>query len=208
MTAFWTLLGPDFAGKSTALRRLRREHGWRVVSHDDEFLGDRPLISTLRRCWVDQALRHAGTRYTAELVLSVMHPVILHQRDELDRQATGEGGPLVVDSSYYKVLAACTLLGVTDDGVFDRWRAMRPPCGVVYLDVPPEVTWERTGPLREVSAFEHYGPTLTREGFVAFQRDLRALMLEQLADLPVTMVDGAAPPDEVLAKIISAVGRS
>jgi thymidylate kinase len=206
MTAFWTLLGPDFAGKSTVLRRLSRDHGWRVVSHDDEFLGDRPLVSLLRRCWVDEALRYAGTRYTAELVLSALHPVILHQRDELARAGTAGTAPLIVDSFFYKVRAACTLLGVTDDGVFSRWCAMQPPRGIIYLDVPPEVTWQRAGERRTVSAFEHYGPQPTRQAFVDFQTDLRALMLEQVRDLPVTMVDGTAPPDTVLAKIRSAVG--
>src|SRR5262249_14627335 len=103
MNPFWTLLGPDFAGKSTLLARLRDERGWQVVSHDDRFVGDYPLVATLRNCWVDEALVWTGKRYTAELVLAAMHPVILHQRDELARQAGP--GPVIIDSFYYKVLA-------------------------------------------------------------------------------------------------------
>lgn len=204
MTPFWTLLGPDFAGKSTLLGRLRDEHGWQVVSHDDRFVGGYPLVATLRSCWVDEALVWAGKRYSAELVLAVMHAVILHQRDQLARQAGPE--PVIIDSFYYKVLAACSLLGVSHGPTFDYWRSFPQPEGVVYLDVPPEVAWERTGQGAEASAFEHYGEAVSREGFVRLQTDLRARMLAEVKDLPLTVVDGTAPPDAVLAKILSAVG--
>src|SRR5262249_34450951 len=153
MTPFWTRLGPDFAGKSTLLGRLRDEHGWQVVSHDDRFVGGYPLVATLRSCWVDEALVWAGKRYSAELVLAVMHAVILHQRDQLARQAGPE--PVIIDSFYYKVLAACSLLGVSHGPTFDYWRSFPQPEGVVYLDVPPEVAWERTGQGAKASAFEH-----------------------------------------------------
>ncbi len=77
---------------------------------------------------------------------------------------------------------------------------------MVYLDVPPEVTWERAGRGAMVSAFEHYGDEVTREGFIRLQTDMRARMLAEVRDLPLTIVDGTAPPDAVLAKILSAVG--
>ena len=204
MTRFWTLLGPDFAGKSSALARLEDEHGFQVVSHDDRFVGDYPLVATLRGCWVDEALVWSGKRYTPELVVAVMHAVILHQRDELARQ-TGDG-PVIIDSFYYKVLAACELLGVTHEPTFDYWRSFPQPEGVVYLDVPPEDTWERSGRGVRVTAFEHYGQEVTREGFLRMQTDLRARMLAEVNDLPLTVVDGTADPDAVLAKIVSAVG--
>jgi thymidylate kinase len=206
MTAFWTLLGPDFAGKSTALARLRDEHGWQVVSHDDRFLQDYPLVAKLRGCWIDDALVWAGSRYTAELVIAAMHPVILHQRDELARQCGP--GPVIIDSFFYKVLAACALLGVSHPPTFDYWRSFPQPEGVVYLDVPAEVTWERAGRGRAASAFEHYGKSVSRDGFVRMQTDLRARMLAEVRGLPLTIVDGTASPDTVLAKIVSAVGEA
>jgi thymidylate kinase len=206
MTPFWTLLGPDFAGKSTALARLRDEHGWQVVSHDDRFLRDYPLVALLRGCWIDDALVWAGKRYTPELVISVMHSVILHQRDELARQ-TGPG-PVIIDSFFYKVLAACELLGVSHQPTFDYWRSFPQPEGVVYLDVPAEITWERAGRGAKASAFEHYGPVVSRDGFLRMQADLRARMLAEVKGLPLTIVDGTASPDAVLAKIRSAVGEA
>lgn len=205
MTRFWALLGPDFAGKSTALARMGDEHGWQVVSHDDRFLGRYPLVAKLRHGWIDDALVWTGKRYTAELVLSALHPVILHQRDELSRR-TGTG-PVIIDSYFYKVLAACSLLGVSHEPTFDYWRSFPRPEGVVYLDVPPEVTWERTGRGTRVSAFEHYGEAVSREGFINMQADLRTRMLAEVKDLPLTIVDGTAAPDLVLAEIMSAVGK-
>lgn len=206
MTPFWTLLGPDFAGKSTALARLRAEHGWRVVSHDDLFLDDYPLVAKLRSCWIDDALVWTGKRYTAELVMSVMHSVILHQRDELGRQSGP--GPVVVDSYYYKVLAACSLLGVVHEPTFRYWRSFPRPEGVVYLDVPPEVAWRRAGRGTKVSAFEHYGDAVSRESFIRLQTDLRTMMLAEVGELPLTIIDGTDTPDAVLDKIISAVGET
>lgn len=206
MKPFWTLLGPDLAGKSTLLARLKDEHGWQVVSHDDRFLGDHPLVARLRGCWTDEALVWVGKRYTAELVLAVMHAVILHQRDELARQSGP--GPVIIDSYFYKVLAACSLLGVTHGPTFDYWRSFPRPEGVVYLDVPPEVTWERSGQGERVTAFEHYGPAVTRDGFVRMQADLRVRMLAEVKGLPLTVVDGTTTPDVVLAKIRSTVGET
>jgi thymidylate kinase len=113
---------------------------------------------------------------------------------------------VIIDSFYYKVLAACSLLGVSHEPTFDYWRSFPQPEGVVYLDVPAEVTWERTGRGAQASAFEHYGEAVSRDGFVRLQTDLRARMLAEVKDLPVTIVDGTAAPDAVLAKIVSAVG--
>lgn len=206
MTGFWTLLGPDFAGKSTALARLRDEHGWQVVSHDDRFLDEYPLVAKLRGCWIEEALRWSGKRYTPELVLSVMHSVILHQRDELARQPGS--GPVIIDSFFYKVLAACSLLGVAHEATFDYWRSFPPPEGVLYLDVPPEVSWQRSGRGALATAFEHYGEQVSWDGFRRLQSDLRTRMLAEVRGLPLTIIDGTAPVDEVLAKIRSAIGEA
>lgn len=206
MTGYWTLLGPDFAGKSTALLRLRNEQGWQVVSYDDAFVQDYPLVAKLRRCWINDALPWAGKRYTAELVIAAMHPVILHQRDELARRSGPE--PVIIDSFFYKALSACALLGMTHEPTFDYWRSFPQPRGVVYLDVPPEVAWQRSGQGRTASAFEYYGETVSWAGFVRMQTDLRARMLAEVKGLPLTVVDGTASPDAVLAKIVAAVGEA
>ncbi len=205
MSRYWTLLGPDFSGKSTALGRLRDEHGWQVVSHDAPYLDNHPLIATLKDSWIGDGLLWTGTRYTPELVLSVMHTVMLFLRDQIERQAGST--PVLVDSFYYKQLAACALLGAGHEPTFDYWRSFPRPEGVLYLDVPPEVAWARSERGAKANAYEHYGETVSRAGFVRFQTDLRARMLAEVRHLPVTVLDGTAPLDAVLAKIIAAVGE-
>lgn len=196
---FWTLVGPDMAGKSTVLAGLHRDHGWRVVSYDDEYLTDFPLIRALRERWVTDAFVWSGRRYSAELVLAVLHPIVLHLRDQL-RQATGPA-PVIVDSYYYKLLAKCTLLGVTHQPTFDSWRSFPRPHGVLYLDVPPQAAWSRSGNGRALNPFEHYGSRPDRAGFTRLQADLRAVLLAEIGDVPVRWLDGLAAPSAVAAEI-------
>ncbi|MBV2156633.1 hypothetical protein [Kitasatospora sp. SUK 42] len=198
---FWTLLGPDFAGKSTVLDRLHDDHGWRVVSYDDRYLDRYPLIRGLRRSWVDEAFARAGERYSDELVLSVLHPIVLHLRDELARSAGPE--PLIVDSYYYKLIAKCRLLGVEHQPIFDQWRSFPRPRGVLYLDVPPEDAWARSGEGLRINAFEHYGTTASEANFIGLQSELRTAVLAEVADLPLTVIDGTEPPESVMAAVLA-----
>ena len=201
---FWTLLGPDFAGKSTVLNRLHDEHGWRVVSYDNRYLESYPLVRRLRELWIDGAFVWAGKRYTAELVLSVLHAIVLHLRDETVR-AVATGEPVIVDSYYYKLLAKCRLHGVGHDPTFDYWRSFPQPRGVLYIDVPGEEAWLRSGRGTRTNPFEHHGPAAERESFVRFQDELREAILAEVGEVPVTFVDGCAPPDEVAAKVLAAL---
>jgi thymidylate kinase len=201
VTGFWTLVGPDFAGKSTVLDRLHEEHGWRVVSYDDRYIEHYPLIGRLRREWVSDAFVWAGTRYSAELVLSVLHTIVLHLRDELVRSAGR--GPVIVDSYYYKLLAKCRLFGVDHQPTFDYWRSFPRPRGVLYMDVPPAITWARSRKGLWLNAFEHHDSIVCEEGFVRLQSELRAAVLAEVADIPVTIIDGTAPPADVLAKVLA-----
>jgi thymidylate kinase len=200
---FWTLVGPDYAGKSTALSRLHDEHGWRVVSYDDRYLDSYPLISQLRRQWIGDAFVWAEERYSAELVLSALHPIVLHLRDEIAR--AGADDRVIVDSYYYKLLAKCRLLGVAHEPIFDYWRSFPRPRGVLYMDVPPEVGWARSGEGAEVNAFEQHDGADCRAGFFRLQSNLRAAVLEEVGDVPVTMIDGTADPEDVLADLLAAV---
>lgn len=205
MSGFWTLLGPDHAGKSTVLERLSTEHGWHVVSYDDRYLAAFPLIRTLRRHWIGQGFTQAGRRYTEELVLAALHPIVLHLRDEALRAADGER--VVVDSYYYKLLAKCRLLGVSHPPIFEYWRSFPQPDAVVYLDVPPEVAWERSG-RAAVNAFEyHAGPdgAPVRARFTSLQARLRTAMLDEVGDIPTTIIDADCDPESVVHKVLAAL---
>ncbi|MEU3983402.1 hypothetical protein AB0F77_25510 [Streptomyces sp. NPDC026672] len=204
MTGFWTLLGPDFSGKSTVLSRLHTAHDWHVVSYDDRYLESAPLIRRLREMWVDDAFVWSGRRYSPELVLAVLHPIVLHLRDELARAAGRER--VVVDSYYYKLLSKCALLGVEDSGVFAAWRSFPQPEGVVYLDVSSEVAWERSGRGQRINPFEHFGERPTEAGFTRLQDELRGALLKETSELPLTVVDADAPPEAVLDQVRAALG--
>ncbi|MFI1359883.1 dTMP kinase [Streptomyces sp. NPDC020898] len=200
---FWTLLGPDFAGKSTVLDRLHDDHGWRVVSYDDRYLEQYPLIARLRQRWIDDAFLWAGERYSPELVLSVLHTIVLHLRDQLARSTGPE--PVIVDSYFYKLLAKCRLLGLEHDPTFDLWRLFPRPRGVLYLDVPPEVTWARSGQGALLNAFEQRPGTAGRAGFLQLQSELREALLKEVGDVPLTVIDGSADPDTVMADVLASV---
>lgn len=201
MTGFWTLLGPDFSGKSTALNRLHTEHGWHVVSYDDRYLESAPMVRVLRENWVGEAFAHRGERYSPELVLAALHPIVLHLRDELVRAADRDR--VIVDSYYYKLLSKCTLLGLADSELFALWRSFPQPTGVLYLDVRSDVAWERSGEGARVNCFEHFGQEPTRAGFVGLQDALRGSLLKEVAELPLTVLDGDVPPEAVLGQVLA-----
>ena len=60
---------------------------------------------------------------------------------------------------------------------------------MVFLDVPPETAWQRTRGRGTVNALEHYGPEAGRRQFVEYQSDLRKLMLEEVGQLPVSVIE-------------------
>jgi thymidylate kinase len=201
---FWTLVGPDFAGKSTVLRRLKEEYGWHVISHDAPHLAEHPLIDQLVRTWVESAFSFSGGKYTPELVVSLVHPVMLHLRDEVERWR-GKA-PVIMDSYYYKMLAKNRLLGVEDRAIFDAWRAFPQPHRALYLDIPPELAWLRTGEDgAELNIFEYYEADTKKAGFLRLQAELRKVLLDELDDVPITFIDGTASSEDVFSQVLSAL---
>ncbi|MDH6113615.1 thymidylate kinase [Kitasatospora sp. MAP12-15] len=192
---FFVVLGPDFAGKSSVLAELERTRApYRVLSTDDAFTSrEHSLITRLRRDVVKDVLPALNRGYSPDFLASLLQTAVVHLRD-LVREA-GPGDPLLVDSYYYKILAKCRLSGVTENPMFDWWRSFPQPRRVIYLDIPPETTWERCGRGASTNPLEHYGERPDLASFAAYQRDLRKLMWEETAHLPVTVIgqrDGVA----------------
>src|SRR3954451_3661581 len=196
---FWVLLGPDYAGKSTAMTELaRRPSPWRLVSADDAFLDpDHRLIARLRRDLVREALPALCTAYSPDFAAALMQTAVIHLRD----QVVNAGGPALVDSYYYKILAKCRLLGTGDSPLFAWWRRLPQPARVLYLDVPPETAWQRSGEGAGLNRLEHYGDRPDRAGFTAYQADLRKLMLEEIRHLPVSVVDARGTAERTVRAI-------
>ncbi len=186
---FCVLLGPDYAGKSSAMAELARASSpWRLVSADDDFLAPgHQLIARLRRDLVKETLPALGTTYSFDFAATLMQTAVVHLRDQA--LAYLRRGPVLVDSYYYKILAKCRLMG-GDNPLFRWWRSFPQPTRVIYLDVAPATAWRRSGSGAVVNGLEHYGDTAGPEEFAAFQADLRKLMLEETRHLPVSIVDG------------------
>jgi thymidylate kinase len=198
---FTVLLGPDYAGKSSVLRRLAADGSWTVVSYDRGLLDpNAPLVGRVRDEFFGEALKEPG-RYSPDLVLTIMQVAVVHLRDQV---AAAPPGRVIVDSYYYKILAKCRLLGLSNEALFSWWRGFPQPDGVVFLDVPPHVAWRRSGCGADVNGTEYYGDEPTEAGFRAFQTDLRQTLLAEVADRDVTVV---AQPDG-LAEAVETVERA
>lgn len=203
MTEFWTVLGGDYAGKSEVLQTLRRETGWRVISYDDPYLHGHPVVRWLRESAFFEAYSRVGQPYSADLAFSLLTPIVLYLRDEVMRIAAH--GPAVVDSYYYKLLAKGIITGLADEHAGAIWRSLLHlrPQGVVFLDVAPEVAWNRA--CGAVNPFEYHGAEPSWEGFARFQRDLRDVMLDQIKELPAVVVDANRAAPSVAADVIAAL---
>lgn len=193
---FVVLLGTDYAGKSSALAALA-DGPWEIVSVDDDFLGpEYELIARLRRALVNEAV---PGRYSADFAASLMQAAVVHLRDRI--LAAPRGRPLLVDSYYYKMLAKCQLMGCAGNPMLGWWRSFPQPDRVLYLEVSPETAWRRcTG---SANRFEHYGERLDWPGFEAFQRDLGKLLLDEVRELPVTVI----PERDGIGRMVGAIRK-
>jgi thymidylate kinase len=126
-------------------------------------------------------------RYSSDLLLTLLQVAVVHLRDQL--LAAPRGMPLIMDSYYFKILSKCALLGHANEALFAWWRSFPRPDRVVYLDVPPDVAWQRSGHGASVNAMEHYGERPTKSGFMDLQEDLRRAMLMEVAGLDLHILD-------------------
>ncbi|MEZ0072037.1 hypothetical protein [Planotetraspora sp. GP83] len=189
---FFVLLGPDGAGKTTAMKEIaRRLPSVRLVSTDAGLVrSEHALIARLRRSVVEEVLPGLGRTYSPEFLASLLQTAVVHLRDQAT--ATGQAGPVLVDSYYYKILAKCRLAGIDHNPMYDWWRSFPQPERVVYLDVTPESAWCRSRSGMSLNPMEYYGTEPERAGFEQYQRNLRKLMLEEVDRLPVTFVEEQA----------------
>ncbi|WP_344522490.1 hypothetical protein [Streptomyces rectiviolaceus] len=198
---FCVVLGPDQAGKSTALDHLGRSAPqWRLLSVDDARLApEHTLIGRLRRNVVKDVAPHPDD-WSPEFFASLVQTAVVHLRDQLLRDE-GSGRPVVVDSYYYKLLAKCRLAGAPDSPLFAWWRTFPRPRRVVYLDVPPETAWRRSRMGLDLNLLEHYGPRPEWDGFRRYQTDLAKTMRDEIHSLPVTVIEEHDRPEDTAAAI-------
>ncbi len=201
---FTVLLGPDYAGKSSALNELA--DSCEVVSVDDEFLAEEHgVVRGLKRTLIKEVLPLLDEVYTIDFAMSLLQTAVVHLRDRL-ALCSGDR-TIVVDSYYYKILAKCRLLAGDANPVFDWWRSFPQPERIVYLDVDPATAWRRCGAGAATNRLEHYGAEPVFAAFAAFQRDLGEVMLEDVGDVPLTVVPEQAAVTVTVAAIREALVR-
>jgi hypothetical protein len=195
----WVLLGPDYSGTSPVMSAVADRTDWPVVSYDEEFLdAGLALLGRLRDNVMPEALRGGGERYSADFVLSILQAAVIFVRDQALRH---RGGPVIVDSYYYKILAKCRLSGLVNETIFEWWRSFPAPWGVIYLDTDPATAWRRAAGGAAVNGFEHYGDRPTWEAFDLFQGDLRRLMLVEVVDVPTWIIGPGSDVDEMARRV-------
>jgi hypothetical protein len=201
-THFRVLLGGDHVGKSSLLRRVGLETDWRTVAHDGPHpLPWRSFVSELRN-GLDRSLSARDGR-SSDFAAALVHVGLVFLRDTTEHHA---GDRVLVDSYHYKVLAKCILKGIATGPLIELWRSFPAPSEVILLGAEPEVLWERSGNGRRVTAFECYGSTPTRDGFLTFQRDLADLLRKETHGLRVRELDASGKLRAVGDALISHLG--
>lgn len=203
---FCVLLGPDYAGKSSALGHLSRtQPRWRTLSVDDAFLApEHALIGRLRRHAVQDVAAHREA-WSPELFATLVQAGAVHLRDQLLR--ADPDTPVLIDSYYYKLLAKCLLAGAPDGPLFAWWRTFPQPLRVVYLDVTPETAWQRCRRGADLNLLEHYGPRPEWDGFRRYQNDLVKSLLGEIQHLPRTVIAEQDRPQDTVAAIREVLTR-
>jgi thymidylate kinase len=192
---FSVLLGPDYAGKSSVMARLSDAlPGWRTLSTDAGLVArEHELIARLRRDVLTDVLPGIGSRYSVEFLAHLLGTAVVHLRDQLER--ADQRTPVLMDSYYYKILAKCRLAGLAEHPLYARWRSFRQPSMIIYLDVPPETAWRRSGAGARLNPLEFFGSRPEWFAFDSYQKNLRKLMLEEIGHRPVTVIDASAATD-------------
>ncbi|MFF7022894.1 hypothetical protein ACFY97_18070 [Streptomyces klenkii] len=206
MADFWVLLGTDYCGKSSVLEALADgRSAIHPVSYDRHMLPEEYAPHAGLHALLGTALRDGGGTYSGDFVLSLLQVGVVYLRD---RALAGPAGRTVLlDSYYYKVLAKCRLLGLDGDRAFRWWRTFPQPRGVVLLDVDPADAWRRSGEGALLNPMEHYGTAGTRAEFLRFQADLRDLLLDEVARLPVVRISVGGDVAATTAAVARAVGE-
>ncbi|GAA1571310.1 MULTISPECIES: hypothetical protein [Streptomyces] len=199
---FHVLLGPDGAGKSSVMRRLAAQlPDWRLVSTDSAFVApEHDLVNRLRQDVHEHLLPGLGTAYSADFMASVLQTAVVHLRDQLD--GPDPRVPVLVDSYYYKILAKCRMAGVRDSRLYSWWRSFPQPARVVFLDVSPETAWHRRADGARLNALEYEGRDGHWADFERYQKNLRKILLEEVRDVPVTVLAEQSDPDRAARAVL------
>lgn len=200
---FYVLLGPDYTGKSTLLQRIKHHPEWLPISYDDGMLDeDFEILNTLKRDFFRSLAK--GCHYSIEFLLAGFQMPVMYLRDRALAGLREEN--VLVDSYYYKILAKCLLKKIIKPAILDLWRASPAPDRILLLQGDLELQWRRAEQCGRLNPFEYYGDRPTRAGFIAFQRDLSQLLVEEAGAVPVDRIGGKSL-DEAHAQLLEHLQR-
>lgn len=184
---FCVVSGPDHAGKSSALRQLVADGmTLPIVSVDRAHLGPgHLLLERLHGAIVADVGAALGLAFSSDFLTALSQTLVVHMRDRIQRLS---GQSALVDSYYYKTLAKCRMAGSDGNPMFNWWRSFPQPRRIIYLDISPSTAWHRAVRGNSAHPLECYGHDVGRVGFETYQRDLGALIREEISHVPVTVV--------------------
>lgn len=200
------LIGPDHVGKTSALRALRQEPRWHIVSPDGDLLQDGyVVVSQVKRYILSHILQRGQACYSSAFVLSCIHLLIMYLHDQVSAAMRRPASVVLVDSYYYKLLAKCMLKDLVDHELFALWRALPRPDRVILLHAEPEVLWQRSGRGEHLNPFEHYGTRPDRDAFLRFQEDVIQQMLREVEPCEVDLIHARGTVTETRDQIRDAL---
>jgi hypothetical protein len=111
--------------------------------------------------------------------------------------------PVLVDSSYYKILAKCRTAGVRGPLTYDCWRTFPQPDRLVHLGVSPSSAWRRRGDGAGLTSREYEGDM---PGSSAIRRICARCCWRRAHDRPVTELPespSVEPAVEVVREVLT-----
>jgi thymidylate kinase len=194
-TKFVVLVGIDGSGKTTLLSRISLQGvittSWRELrSHEvpATLAPDAPTRIKNRLPGLSRAMFIGGH--------------LIAQYEYLVRPELEDGAHVVLDSYYLKLLAKERLFGTVHPALEDLCRELPQPDGIVYIDVPPQLSYQRKGGV--LSPYEYDG-TPTQANYIRFQAKLAGAIKKQMAQFPHIHVDGSADIGELVTRTEDAV---
>lgn len=187
-TRFLVLVGIDGSGKTTLLSRLSlpgvMTTSWRELRGHDvpaTLAPDAPTLIKNRLPVLSRAMFVGGH--------------LVAQYEYLVRPQLDSGAHVLLDSYYFKLLAKERLFGTAHQALEDLCRELPQPDGVIYIDVPPLMSYQRKRGL--LSPYECDGHP-TEASYIRFQTSLATAIRTQISDVPNVVIDGTADTDQLL----------
>jgi thymidylate kinase len=194
---FLVLVGIDGSGKTTLLSTLKVPGlittSWRELrSHEvpATLAPDAPTQIKNRLPLLSRAMFIGGH--------------LVAQYEYLVRPALEDGVSVLLDSYYFKLLAKERIFGTVHSALEQLCRELPQPDGVIYVDVPPVVSFRRKA--GDLSPYEYLAKP-EKDDYEAFQSRVAAEIGAMLSTVPSIVVPGVTSVGELREAAAAAAGE-